>query len=174
MTHFTIKGTCDVRSLQEFNFHLFGGGAFKRSTTAFGAGIVFVCLLSYLLEMNLLFLLAVFVFFSLIALYFSKKRFYRVNLQRAEELNAVTFEQEYIFEDNAFRHLNLNSGAERTIQYKNVVQCVESKNCLFFITKSDMLFLINKSDISADQLPALAAFLRGKGIKVPAKLLPKS
>ena len=64
MTHFTIHGTADVHSLQEFNFHLFGGGAFKRSTIAFGAGIVFVCLLSYLLEMNLLFLLAIFIIFS--------------------------------------------------------------------------------------------------------------
>ena len=173
MTHFTIHGTADVHSLQEFNFHLFGGGAFKRSTIAFGAGIVFVCLLSYLLEMNLLFLLAIFIIFSLIALYFSKKRFYRVNLQRAEELNAVTFEQEYIFEDNAFRHLNLASGTERTIQYKNILQCIESKNCLFFITKSDLIFQINKSDIPAGQLPALAAFLKEKGIKVPSKLVQK-
>ncbi len=173
MTHFTIHGTADVHSLQEFNFYCFGGGVFKQSAVRFGAGIVFICLSSYLLTMDLLFLLSIYVVFSHIALHFRNKQFYRINLRRAEELNEVTFEQEFIFEDNTFRHLNLTSGADRTIQYESIAQCIESKNCLFFITKSDLIFQINKSDIPAGQLPALAAFLKEKGVKVPSKLVQK-
>lgn len=173
MTHFTIQGTNDVHNMKQLGFNILGSKFRKRYRI-----LITLILCGFILELLLhqityaLFFVLFFIGY-IIGLFAARRRCYQMNLRRAEELGRMTHDYVFHFEEDHLRYEFVPSISSGELSYSSIVKLIESEACLFLFTKSDLILTINKSDIPAGQLPALAAFLKEKGVKVPSKLVQK-
>ena len=174
MTHFTIQGTSDVHSMKELGLNILGNNFRKRSVFFYALYLVIIAFCVYckffFLAAACILILALYP----IRFFHAARKICRLNLRRAEEANCVVYEYHYEFNDDSFHYHSATSGRTGDFRYSDLIRVVDTQSSLYLLTKADQLFPITKSDASADQLSALAAFLQGKGVKVPSMLVQKS